>query len=153
MRVRSVASFGHVVRHVVDSVLGPEKARHPAMRWAVTGRSALTYDLNVFNAKDTAEAEMRVIPLTLIILLFAFGSVVAAGVPLLLGILSTTLSLGIVFLMARHWVFSNLIQNVSSMIGLAVGIDYSLIIIHRYREALANLSGTAGSAGATIASL
>jgi RND superfamily putative drug exporter len=136
--VRDAEQAIPVVRRVVDSVLGPEKARHPALRWAVTGRSALTYDLNLFNARDTAEAEVRVIPLTLIILLFAFGSVVAAGVPVLLGILSTTLSLGIVFLMARHWVFSNLIQNVSSMIGLAVGIDYSLIIIHRYREALAN---------------
>jgi putative drug exporter of the RND superfamily len=135
-----------VVRRVVDSVLGPVRTAHPALRWAVTGRSALTYDINLFNAKDTAEAEFRVIPLTLIILLFAFGSVVAAGVPVLLGILSTTVSLGIVFLMARHWAFSNLIQNVSSMIGLAVGIDYSLIIIHRYREALANLVKAGGKA-------
>jgi putative drug exporter of the RND superfamily len=125
-----------VVRHAVDSVLTPEKERHSGLRWAVTGRSALTYDLNLFNAKDTAEAEVRVIPLTLLILLFAFGSVVAAGVPVILGILSTTVSLGIVYLLARHFVFSNLIRNVSSMIGLAVGIDYSLILIHRYREAL-----------------
>jgi RND superfamily putative drug exporter len=148
-----------VVRRVVDSVMEEELARIKALekdsapsgradlRWAVTGRSALTYDLNLFNAKDTAEAEVRVIPLTLLILLFAFGSVVAAGVPVILGILSTTVSLGIVFLMARHWVFSNLIQNVSSMIGLAVGIDYSLIIIHRYREALASRILAAGRPG------
>ncbi len=133
-----------VVRRVVDSVLNPERTSHPALRWAVTGRSALTYDLNLFNAKDTAEAEGHVVPITLLILLFAFGSVVAAGVPVIMGVLSTTVSLGIVFLLARHWVFSNLIQNVSSMIGLAVGIDYSLIIIHRYREALAERIKVAG---------
>ncbi|MDB5105533.1 MAG: hypothetical protein JWP91_3222 [Fibrobacteres bacterium] len=142
--VRDAEQAIPVVRKAVDGVLSLEKPRYPDLRWAVTGRSALTYDLNLFNAKDTAEAEVRVIPLTLIILLFAFGSVVAAGVPVLLGILSTTVSLGVIFLMARHWVFSNLIQNVSSMIGLAVGIDYSLIIIHRYREALAGSAKASG---------
>ncbi|MDB5050817.1 MAG: hypothetical protein JWO30_3888 [Fibrobacteres bacterium] len=144
--VRDAEQAIPVVRKTVDSILAPIKGGHPGLRWAVTGRSALTYDLNVFNAKDTAQAEVRVIPLTLLILLFAFGSLVAAGVPLMLGILSTTVSMGIVFLLARHWVLSNLVQNVSSMIGLAVGIDYSLLIIHRYREVLAAAFTRTGAA-------
>ncbi len=144
--VRDAEQALPVVRRTVDSLLMPETARAGRLRWAVTGRSALTYDMNLFNARDTAAAEARVIPLTLIILLFAFGSIVAAGVPVLMGLISTTVSLGIVYLLARHWVLSNLVQNVSSMIGLAVGIDYSLIIIHRYREALAAARARAGSA-------
>src|SRR6185295_18285687 len=117
--------------------LAPYRAADPSLHWAVTGRAALTYDLNAFNAKDTAKAELRVIPLTLLILLFAFGSVAAAGASLLLGMLSTTITMGLVFFLARHWIFSNLVQNIASMIGLAVGIDYSLLLIQRYREALA----------------
>jgi putative drug exporter of the RND superfamily len=145
--VREAEQAIPVVRRAADAILTGEKARRPGLRWAVTGRAALTYDLNSFNSRDTTEAELRVIPLTLLILLFAFGSVVAAGVPVMLGILSTTVSLGVVALLAHHWALSNLVQNVSSMIGLAVGIDYSLIIIHRYREVLA--AGTDGG-GARI---
>lgn len=124
------------VRRAVDSLLGAAKAGMPYLEWAVTGRSAVTYDLNLFSARDTARAEMRVIPLTLLILLLAFGSVVAAGLPVAMGVISTTVSMGAVYLMASRWEMSNLVQNVSSMIGLAVGIDYSLLIVHRYREAL-----------------
>jgi RND superfamily putative drug exporter len=134
--VRDAEQALPVVRATVNGVLEPLRKSDAGLAWAVTGRSALTYDLNVFNARDTAEAEFRVIPLTLLILLIAFGSVVAAGVPVMLGILCTTISMGVVYLMAQHWVLSNLVQNVASMIGLAVGIDYSLLIIHRYREAL-----------------
>ncbi|MEO7423560.1 MAG: MMPL family transporter [Fibrobacteria bacterium] len=135
--VREAEQAIPAVRQAVDAILAPERAELPRLRWAVTGRAALTYDLNLFNAGDTAAAETRVIPLTLLILLFAFGSLVAAGVPVLMGVLSTVVGMGAVFLLARHWALSNLVQNVSSMIGLAVGIDYSLILIHRYREALA----------------
>jgi len=130
------------VRAAVDAVLEPQRRWEPGLQWAVTGRSALTYDLNLFNSRDTALAELRVIPITLLILLFAFGSVVAAGVPLALGILCTTISMGLVFLLTRFWVLSNLVQNVSSMVGLAVGIDYSLLIIHRYRESLRAMVGS-----------
>lgn len=137
--VRDAEQAIPIIRGTVDNILAPELKSHRGLKWAVTGRSALTYDLNVFNAKDTAKAELRVIPLTLLILLLAFGSIVAAGIPVILGILSTVISMGIIYLLAGHWVLSNLVQNVSSMIGLAVGIDYSLLIIHRYRESLAHL--------------
>jgi RND superfamily putative drug exporter len=137
-----------LVRAAVDSALGPRRAGNPDLRWAVTGRAALTYDLNVFNAKDTAAAELKVFPLTLIILLLAFGSLVAAGVPIFLGVVSTTGAMALVFLVARHEVLSNLVQNTVSMIGLSVGIDYSLLIVHRYREALAARLGDSGAAKA-----
>jgi RND superfamily putative drug exporter len=145
--VREAEQAIPVVRKASDSVLSSIAPSHPGLRWAVTGRSAFTYDINHFNAKDSAEAEARAIPLTLLVLLFAFGSVVAAGVPALLGFLSTVVSMGLVFLLARHWVLSNLVQNVTSMIGLAVGIDYSLLIIHRYRQALARIRESGASAG------
>ncbi len=125
-----------VIRRAVNSVMDSTHSRQAGLHWAVTGRSALTYDLNRFNSEDVTRAETRVIPLTLLILLFAFGSLIAAGAPLLLGIVTTTLTLSAMALLARHWELSNLVQNVSSMLGLAMGIDYSLFMIHRYRESL-----------------
>lgn len=102
----------------------------------VTGRAAITTDVNLFGANDSSQAEARAIPLTLIVLLLAFGSLVAAGIPLAMGLVSTTVTLAILFVFAQRMELSNLAQNVSSMLGLALGIDYSLLMVNRYREAL-----------------
>lgn len=127
------------IRAVVESLLTRYRSLTPGLRWAVTGRAALTYDFNRFNAEDSVKAERRAIPLAILILLLTFGSVVAAGIPLLLGASSTTFTLGLVYLFAHFGRFSNLVQNASGMIGMAVGIDYSLLFIHRYREILDGL--------------
>ncbi len=134
------------VRAAVDSVLLPVRQGRPGLDWAVTGRAALTYDLNLFSTKDTAAAEGKVLPLTLIILLLAFGSVAASGIPVSLGIVATTVAMAAVGWCAGHWVVSNIVQSTVSMIGLSVGIDYSLLIVHRYREALAARAGDARGA-------
>jgi RND superfamily putative drug exporter len=139
------------VRTAAEVILAPAKAADPGLEWAVTGRSALTYDLNLFNAKDVTRAETRVLPLTLIILLLAFGSLAAAAAPMLMGIFTTGLSLAAVGLLARHWPLSNLAQNVSGMIGMAVGIDYSLLLIHRYREILSGIPAGEPSPNARLA--
>lgn len=139
------------VRAAAAAILAPARSADPGLEWAITGRSALTYDLNLFNAKDVSRAETRVLPLTLIILLLAFGSLAAAGAPMLMGIFTTVLSLAAVGVLARHWPLSNLVQNVSSMIGLAVGIDYSLLLIHRYREILPGIPIGAATPGAGLA--
>ena len=133
------------VRATVDSCLGKYRKTLPGLEWAVTGRAALNYDFNRFNADDSLQAERRAIPLAIVVLILTFGSLIAAGIPLLLGILSTTLNMGMIFVLAHYCKFSNLIQNASGMIGMAVGIDYSLLFIHRYREILAaKLAGYAG---------
>jgi RND superfamily putative drug exporter len=139
--VREAEQAIPVLRAASESILRAAQRRHPDLEWALTGRAALTYDMNRFNADDTTRAEARVLPLTLVVLILAFGSLVAAGAPLLLGLTSTTVTLGIVCLLARFTIFSNLVQNVASMVGLAVGIDYSLFLIHRYREELRRAAG------------
>ena len=60
-------------------LLRAAQVRYPDLEWAITGRAALTYDLNQFNAHDTTQAELRALPLTSFILVVAFGSLVAAG--------------------------------------------------------------------------
>jgi len=125
-----------VVRAAVEPILVTALSWHPDLVWATTGHSALSYDLNRFSSEDTTRAELRALPLILFILVFAFGSLVAAGMPLALGLVSITVTLGIVYLVAHAVSLSDIVQNVVSMIGLSVGIDYSLFIIHRYRQEL-----------------
>ena len=138
-KVRDAEEAIPVVRADAEPLLRTVRMRHPDLAWAITGRSALTYDVNRFNADDTTRAELRALPLILIVLILAFGSLFAAGVPLVLALVCTTLTLGLVFLAAQLLVLSDLVQNVASMIGLAVSVDYSLFIIHRYRQELRRL--------------
>ena len=125
-----------ILRAAVAPVLDGAKARHSDLDWSFTGRPALTYDLSRFDAQDTARAELRALPLTLIILIFAFGSIVSAMLPLILAVASRTVVLGIVFLIAGSIDVSNLVLSVVTMLAIALGIDYSLFIIHRYRREL-----------------
>ncbi len=111
------------------------RALHPqaALRW--TGEAAINYDLWRSSADDTHRAERRTLPITFSLLLLAFGSVAAALVTVTSGALAVGLALGLVALAARFWPLSILAVNVVSMIGLALGIDYALLTVSRFREA------------------
>lgn len=106
----------------------------PAARLAVTGTAAADFDVNTWSASGGARAEKHALPLTLAILLVAFGTFVAASLPLLTGLATTSVSLGIAFVLASVMPVSNLLGNVVTMIGLAIGIDYSLLMATHYRE-------------------
>jgi RND superfamily putative drug exporter len=113
------------------------RAAHPqaTLRW--TGQAALNYDLWRSSADETHRAERRTLPLTLALLLLAFGSVVAALLTVAGGALAVGLALGVVAVAAARFPLSILAVNVSSMIGLALGIDYALLTVSRFREARA----------------
>ena len=106
---------------------------------------------------DLARAESIAIPITALILLFVFGSVVAAGLPFLVAggtILGSFFALWIASTVTDVSVFS---LNLVTGLGLALGIDYSLLIISRFREELAGgksvpdaVAATVGSAGKTV---
>ena len=103
----------------------------------------------------TAPSSCRGIP-TIILLLFAFGSAIAAGSPLLLALAGIAVGFAALHLLDASTPLSVWAMNFSMMIGLAVGIDYSLFIVSRYREeredgndaadAIANTLTTAGKA-------
>lgn len=106
----------------------------PSSQVAVTGGPAADYDVNAWSAEGGDHAEKRALPLTLLILMLAFGTVVAAGLPFLMGLATTTVSLGVAYLVAEALPVSNLLSNVVTMIGLAIGIDYSLLMVTYFRE-------------------
>lgn len=122
----------------------------PAARVAVTGSAAADLDVNTWSAQGGDHAEKRALPLTLVILVLAFGTLVAAGLPFLTGLSTTTVSLGLAFVLARLMPVSNLLGNVVTMIGLAIGIDYSLLMVTHYRDQPA-AAGLTERVAATVA--
>jgi uncharacterized membrane protein YdfJ with MMPL/SSD domain len=106
----------------------------PKAQVAVTGGPAADYDVNAWSASGGDHAEKHALPLTLVILLIAFGTLVAASLPFLMGLATTTVALGAAFVLAEMVPVSNLLSNVVTMVGLAIGIDYSLLMVTRFRE-------------------
>jgi len=84
--------------------------------------------------KDAQKSEILGLPVALIVLVIVFGAAVAAGVPIALALLAIVVAIGTAALIGRSFEFSMFIVNMIIMIGLAVGIDYSLFIVERYRE-------------------
>lgn len=129
----------------------------PKARLAVTGGPASDFDVNALSASGGDRAEKRALPLTLAILVVAFGTLIAAMLPFLMGLATTTVSLGLAFLLASLTPVSNLLGNVVTMVGLAIGIDYSLLMVTHYREearrstVLDTVAATVARAGQTIA--
>ncbi|HEU5424822.1 MAG TPA: MMPL family transporter [Nitrolancea sp.] len=91
-------------------------------------------EFNDIASKDLAKAEQLSLPITLVILVLVFGALVAAGVPLVLAITSIVVAVGLTALVGRVMDLSFYVVNMITMIGLAVGIDYALFIVTRYRE-------------------
>lgn len=127
-----------------------------ALRW--TGDVPLNYDIRRASADDARGAERRALPITLTLLLAGFGTVAAGVLPVLTGALAIMLALGGAVLINAVWPLSILLQNVVSMLGLGLGIDYALLMVSRFREALAEgldpeaaAVETARSAGHTVA--
>lgn len=106
-----------------------------------TGSSPLAAAGADQGAKDLARAESIGFPAAAIVLLIAFGSLVAAAIPLVVGALAVLAALGVLGVVAMFTPFDVFVQTAVSMVGVALGIDYSLFIVTRYREELARTRG------------
>ncbi len=102
----------------------------------VTGGIALFADLSIYSERDLQRAELITIPLLAILLLIVFGSVVAAGLPVAMGALSVVTTLALVFLVAQATDMSIFVLNIASFLGLGMAVDYSLLMVSRFREEL-----------------
>jgi len=109
-------------------------ASHPSLYIGEYGDASATKAGDDSVGKDFHRAELLSIPLTLLILLVAFGAVVAAFVPLLLALTAVAAALGLLALPSQIWPADDAANSVILLIGLAVGVDYSLFYIRRERE-------------------
>lgn len=105
-----------------------------AFRW--TGEAAVNADMRKLSAAATRTAEISVLPLTLLLLLFAFRSVISALLPVLCGGLTIVVSLGGLAALNRIWPASIIVVSIISMVGLGLSIDYALLIVSSYRDAI-----------------
>ena len=154
---KAVEALVPILRAKADWMEGQLRSQYPNIKLEITGETPLTFDLRKVSADDVKHAEERALPVTLLLLLLAFGSLVAAPLPLGIGVLSISMALGAAALLAHYLHLSILVQNLATMLGLGLGIDYALLIVSRFREALAEgydpgqaADTAAGQAGKTL---
>ena len=109
-------------------------AHHPGLYIGEYGDASVNKAIDDSTGRDFHRAELLSIPLTLVILLIAFGAIVAAGIPVLLALTAVIAALGLLALPSHVWPVDDAANSVILLIGLAVGVDYSLFYIRRVRE-------------------
>ncbi|MGW0179126.1 MMPL family transporter [Nocardia sp. NPDC003345] len=115
-----------------------------------TGASALWSDFNKANHDAMIKAELFSWPVTLAIMVLAFGSLVAAGLPLLLTVAGLVASAGGLVLLNQITPISVWAMNFAMMFALALGIDYALFIVARFRDALTKAASTRAAVAETM---
>ena len=148
----SLADAEKNIGHVLDVI--EEANASDGLQVLMVGPASVSFESLEFAREDLEQGERFGIPVALIILLVLFGAVVAALVPIGLAVVSIAIALGLVALIGQVFELSFFVTLMVTMIGLAVGIDYSLLIISRFRkemgrglstpEAVAKTGDTAG---------
>jgi putative drug exporter of the RND superfamily len=153
----SVEALVPQLRTKADWMEDQLRSQYPDIKLQITGETPINFDLRKVSADDVRHAEERAMPVTLLLLLLAFGSLVAALLPLGVGVLSISMAMGACALLAHYLHLSILVQNLATMLGLGLGIDYALLMVSRFREALAEgcdpgcaADIAAGQAGRTL---
>src|SRR5215472_3743999 len=131
--VESLVPELHELENSLENQL---RGRYPAVKFELTGETPLNFDIRKASADDVRRAESLAIPATLALLLVAFGSVVAALIPVSIGQLAIASALAMAGFLALRWHLSILVQNLSTMLGLGLGIDYALLMVSRFREGI-----------------
>jgi putative drug exporter of the RND superfamily len=126
-----------------DTAVGPAQravaavqAAHPGLRVREVGDASLDKAANSLLARDFRKAELTSVPITLVLLLVVFGALIAAGIPLLLAATAVMMAISLLAI-PSHWLpvgGSSSVSEVVLIIGMAVGIDYSLFYLRRERE-------------------
>jgi RND superfamily putative drug exporter len=121
----------------VPSVAEAAREGVPATVEVETGGAAAFYErLNEISRHDLEQAERVSFPITLIVLLLAFTSLVAAGLPIMLALVSLGVTLGALYFLAGITDMNVYVTNTASIVGIGVGIDYALFVVTRFREEL-----------------
>ena len=133
----SVESVVPRIRERVRSLQEGFRQHYPAARLELTGEIPLNFDLRKASSEEVQKGESLVLPATLALLLLAFGSLVAALIPLATGQIAISMTLGIAALLASRFHLSILVQNLRGNARIfGLGIDYALLMVSRFREAL-----------------
>jgi putative drug exporter of the RND superfamily len=108
----------------------------PPVEWHLSGNAPLGRDMNEATTDSIHRAELITFPILILVLLLVFRTPVAAGIPLLIALGTTQAGFGVIALIAEFADLDAIALSLASMIGLALGVDYSLLIVTRFREGL-----------------
>ena len=102
---------------------------------ALTGEWTAGYDFNKLSQDDLKNGELRIgLPAALVVLVLVFGALVASGLPVVLALVSIVVALGLTALVSTGFELSVFVVNMLTGMGLALGIDYALFVVSRFRE-------------------
>jgi RND superfamily putative drug exporter len=121
-----------------------EALRGPPRAW-VTGQPAVQHDLEPILAQDLRRGEAIALPIALLVLVAVLGLSLAVLIPFLFAACTITATLGIVWLLAHEVTMVNYVTNLVELVGLGLAIDYSLLIVSRFREELDGVDGVDGA--------
>jgi RND superfamily putative drug exporter len=102
----------------------------------LTGYPAIEHDTHKIYNDDLLKGEMIAVPIALLVLAFMFGTLVAIGVPFAFAAVSIPPTLGTVWIFAHFTSMATYVENIVTLIGFAIAIDYSMLVVFRYREEL-----------------
>jgi RND superfamily putative drug exporter len=108
----------------------------PGSQTFLTGFPALSHDLQPVYSSDLSKGESIAVPIALIVLLFMFGTLGAVVVPFAFAFVTLPTTLGLVWVIAHLGNMAEYVTNIVTLIGLAIAIDYSMLVVFRYREQL-----------------
>ena len=124
------------LRATTDALRARLEGKYPQLTFGWTGEAAVNADMRHLSADETRAAELRVLPLTLLLLIIAFRSLVSAILPIVCGALTILVTLGAVAAVNSFLPLSIIVVSIISMVGLGLSIDYALLIVSRYRDGL-----------------
>jgi trehalose monomycolate/heme transporter len=141
--------------HFLDLARRARTIQHDGPAHVYLGGAGPVYDTFLVDSEtDLQRSELYSAPLAIVLLLLVFGGVVAGALPVVTGLATVTVAVAVLGFVARVQTVSVFALNVSSVVGLGLGIDYSLLVVNRFREELRAgasveeaVSTTAGTAG------
>ena len=148
LRPRQVSADGKTVYEIVTLDLPPDDSPEalqpvenaitpvPGLKVMLAGGPAFYGDIQVLSENDLRRSEFISLPLAALALLLVFGSVVAAGVPIVVGGSAVVVALGALFFVAQQTALSIFVLNLATLLGLGLGVDYALLLTSRFREEL-----------------
>ncbi|MBA3875848.1 MAG: MMPL family transporter [Anaerolinea sp.] len=167
LSTRQVSADGHTAYDVVTLDLPPDDSPLalpgiraalvdvPELEVGLAGGPAFYGDVQAVSEADLRRSELISLPLAALALLFVFGSVVAASLPLAVGGAAVVTALAGIFLVASATPMSIFVLNLATLLGLGLGVDYSLLMTSRFREELAargwQAEAVEDAVGATVA--
>ena len=124
--------FVEIAEPVIGSVADANE--HPDFRVTTVGTGSILAEFNSMAEDTLRRGETLGVPIATVILVVVFGAAVAAAVPLVLAAVAILVALGLTVIVGQAFDLSVFVVNMITMIGLAVGIDYSLLVVQRFRE-------------------